>query len=28
VAADRMAERRLKAVGSLVRTWPQFPREA
>src|SRR5689334_1064826 len=27
VAADRMAERRLKAVGSLVRTWPQFPRE-
>src|SRR6185436_15729583 len=28
VAADRMAERRLKAVGSLVRTWPPFPREA
>jgi leucine dehydrogenase len=27
VAADRMAERRLKAVGSLVRTWPPFPRE-
>jgi leucine dehydrogenase len=27
VAADRIAERRLKAVGSLVRTWPQFPRE-
>ena len=26
VAADRMAERRLKAVGSLVRTWPPFPR--
>ncbi|HJU90917.1 MAG TPA: Glu/Leu/Phe/Val dehydrogenase [Gemmatimonadaceae bacterium] len=25
VAADRMAERRLKAVGSLVRTWPQWP---
>jgi len=28
VAADRMAERRLKAVGSLVRTWPPFPRKA
>ena len=27
VAADRIAERRLKAVGSLVRTWPPFPRE-
>jgi leucine dehydrogenase len=27
VAADRLAERRLKAVGSLVRTWPPFPRE-
>src|SRR5687768_15680860 len=27
VAADRMAERRLKAVGSLIRTWPPFPRE-
>ncbi len=26
VAADRLAERRLKAVGSLVRTWPPFPR--
>ncbi|HEY2101993.1 MAG TPA: Glu/Leu/Phe/Val dehydrogenase family protein, partial [Chthoniobacterales bacterium] len=25
VAADRLAERRLKAVGSLVRTWPQWP---
>ena len=24
-AADRLAERRLKAVGSLVRTWPQWP---
>ena len=28
VAADRIAERRLKAVGSLMRTWPQFPRKA
>jgi leucine dehydrogenase len=28
VAADRLAERRLNAVGSLVRTWPPFPREA
>jgi leucine dehydrogenase len=27
VAADRLAERRLKAVGSLMRTWPPFPRE-
>ena len=27
VAADRLAERRLKAVGALVRTWPPFPRE-
>ncbi|MEP6692154.1 MAG: Glu/Leu/Phe/Val dehydrogenase [Gemmatimonadaceae bacterium] len=25
VAADRLAERRLKAVGSMVRTWPQWP---
>jgi leucine dehydrogenase len=25
VAADRLAERRLKAVGSLVKTWPQWP---
>ncbi|MGH7663021.1 MAG: Glu/Leu/Phe/Val dehydrogenase dimerization domain-containing protein [Gemmatimonadaceae bacterium] len=24
-AADRVAERRLKDVGSLVRTWPQWP---
>ena len=24
-AADRLAELRLKAVGSLVRTWPQWP---
>ena len=24
-AADRLAERRLKAIGSLVRTWPQWP---
>jgi leucine dehydrogenase len=27
-AADRLAERRLKAVGSLVRTWPQWPRKS
>jgi leucine dehydrogenase len=26
-AADRLAERRLQAVGSLVRTWPQWPRK-
>ena len=25
VAADRLAERRVKAVGSLIRTWPQWP---
>jgi len=25
VAADRLAERRLRAVASLVRTWPQWP---
>lgn len=25
VAADRLAEKRVKAVGSLVRTWPQWP---
>ncbi len=25
LAADRLAEKRLKAVGSLVRTWPQWP---
>ena len=24
-AADRLAERRLKSVGSMVRTWPQWP---
>ncbi len=24
-AADRLAEKRLKAVGALVRTWPQWP---
>jgi leucine dehydrogenase len=24
-AADRLAERRLRAVGSLVKTWPQWP---
>jgi leucine dehydrogenase len=28
VAADRLAERRLEAVGSLVRTWPQWPRKS
>jgi leucine dehydrogenase len=27
-AADRLAERRLQAVGSLVRTWPQWPRKS
>lgn len=25
LAADRLAEQRLKAVGSLMRTWPQWP---
>jgi leucine dehydrogenase len=24
-AADRLAEKRLKAVGALVRTWPEWP---
>jgi leucine dehydrogenase len=27
-AADRLAERRLQAVGGLVRTWPQWPRKS
>ncbi|HEX9563709.1 MAG TPA: Glu/Leu/Phe/Val dehydrogenase [Gemmatimonadaceae bacterium] len=27
-AADRLAERRLAAVGGLVRTWPQWPRKS
>ena len=27
-AADRVAEKRLKAVGSLTRTWPQWPRKS
>ncbi|MDP1861481.1 MAG: Glu/Leu/Phe/Val dehydrogenase dimerization domain-containing protein [Gemmatimonadaceae bacterium] len=27
-AADRLAERRLTAVGGLVRTWPQWPRKS
>lgn len=27
-AADRLAERRLSAVGGLVRTWPQWPRKS
>jgi leucine dehydrogenase len=25
VAADRLAEQRIRAVGSIVRTWPQWP---
>jgi leucine dehydrogenase len=25
VAADRLAEQRIKSVGSMVRTWPQWP---
>jgi leucine dehydrogenase len=25
VAADRLAEQRIKAVGTMVRTWPQWP---
>jgi hypothetical protein len=24
-AADRLAERRVQEVGTLVRTWPQWP---
>ena len=28
VAADRLAERRLAAVGGLMRTWPQWPRKS
>jgi leucine dehydrogenase len=24
-AADRLAERRLQSVGSMVKTWPQWP---
>jgi leucine dehydrogenase len=28
LAADRLAERRLRAVGGLVRTWPQWPRKS
>ncbi|MDQ6887673.1 MAG: leucine dehydrogenase [Gemmatimonadota bacterium] len=27
-AADRLAERRIEAVGSLMRTWPQWPNPA
>lgn len=27
-AADRLAERRLQAVGGLVRTWPSWPRKS
>jgi leucine dehydrogenase len=27
-AADRLAERRIAAVGSMVRTWPQWPNKA
>ena len=25
LAADRLAEQRIQAVGSMVRTWPQWP---
>jgi len=28
VAADRLAQRRVEAVGELVRTWPQWPRKS
>jgi leucine dehydrogenase len=28
VAADRLAERRLQAVNSMMRTWPQWPRKS
>jgi leucine dehydrogenase len=28
VAADRLAERRLAAVGGLVKTWPQWPNKS
>lgn len=28
VAADRLAQRRIAAVGELVRTWPQWPRKS
>ncbi len=28
VAADRLAERRLRAVSTMVRTWPQWPNKA
>jgi leucine dehydrogenase len=28
LAADRLAERRIQQVGSMVRTWPQWPRKA
>lgn len=28
LAADRLAERRLSTVGSLFKTWPQWPRKA
>ena len=28
VAADRLAERRLKNIGSMVKTWPQWPNKA
>ncbi len=27
-AADKVAERRLKAIGALTRTWPQWPRRS
>jgi leucine dehydrogenase len=25
LAADRLAEQRIRAVGSMIRTWPQWP---
>jgi cellulose biosynthesis protein BcsQ len=25
LAADRLAEQRIQAVGSMIRTWPQWP---
>lgn len=28
VAADRLAQRRIAAVGEMVRTWPQWPRKS
>ena len=28
LAADRLAERRLKSVGSMMKTWPQWPNKS